>query len=275
MRSSLWVALGLIGACTKAPDTDNDGIVDTDDRDDTDVAAPASTFTAGRYRMSAFEILPQDDGADQDNDGTSDNNLPFVLDFADTALADQDLTRDDLNLRIAEGLTDNSLVVLLDAAQGDLAFAVSVLAGNVDANGVLTVDPASYDDAGEPVSRLTGAFSTQTTYATSGESIVIPVTFLAGEPPVLVPLQRVACTGEVDDATMTGRITGVIPGDQFVDDVLEPLIPEEGASGKTKAQLLDLARGVVALETMSDVDLGGGERGVSAGFSFTAATTTW
>lgn len=273
MRTSLWIAVGLLGACTgEDPDTDADGIVDTDD---SDLAPPASTFVSGRYRMTAFEILPQDDGVDQDKDGTPDNNLPFALNFADTALADQDLTRDDLNLRIAEGLADNSLVVLLDAAQLDRVLSVAVLAGQIDEGGVLSADPASYDGDGAPVSRLTGAFSTQTTYAVLDDSIVIPVSFIAGEPPVLVPLQRAACTGEVDDATMAGRITGVIPGDQFVDDVLEPLIPEEGSGGKTKAQLLDLARSVVALETMSDIDLGGGERGVSAGFTFTAAASTW
>lgn len=270
----LLVLAGLLPliAC-KGDDTDPQ--ISETDTDDTDVAAPASTFVAGKYRMSTFEILPQDDGADQDADGTPDNNLPHVLDFADTAIADQDLTRDDLNLRVAEGLADDSLVVLLDAAQLDVLFSVAVLAGAVDAEGVLTVDAASYGTSGEPVSNLLGAFSTQTTYAAEGDAIVIPVSFLAGEPPVLVPLQRAACTGEIDGETMTGRLTGVIPGDQFVDDVLEPLIPEEGASGKTKAQLLELARGVVALEAMSDIDIGGGERGVSAAFSFTAAATTW
>ena len=56
---------------------------------------------------------------------------------------------------------------------------------------------------------------------------------------------------------------------------IEPLIPEEGVGSQSKESLLSTLKTLSALETISDIDLGDGRRGVSCAFRVKASAATW
>jgi hypothetical protein len=76
----------------------------------------------------------------------------------------------------------------------------------------------------------------------------------------------------MDGLSQEGVIRGVIPVDQLVNDVAEPLIPEEGVAigslWMTKDEVMDLIADLAPL--IGDVDLGDAGMGVSAALNYTA-----
>jgi hypothetical protein len=283
------VALGLAG-CTRDPDP-------TDDTDDSDTDAEAETgypssFTSGKFRMTSFVMQPLDTGADLDGDGTQDNNLPKLLQFA-AAAVDPQLAPDEINATIADNLATDVLITLLDAAHADLDLSVAILGGLVVGGdtdppdtdpdgGTLTVDPLSLDDQGNPRSVVTGDFTSETEFTASSDRIDVPAVFVPGDPPLLVPISLATLSGTMTADGSAGLLVGVAPAQPFIDQVIEPLIPPEGYDSNgdgdidfTYEQLMTTVTDLVNNENMSDWVFPDGTRGISAAFTYTAAPASF
>jgi hypothetical protein len=280
MRTT-FLLLGLLCACKKEPATETDpgDTADTDVEDtDTGPTGYPSSFTSGKYRMNAFVLQPVDEGADLDGDGTPDNNLPKLLTLADTAISGQGLSPDAINATIADNIATGQLVILVDAAYADFVLGYDVLAGAVAEDGTLGIDPSSYDAAGNVRGGLTGTFTTEADFNAATAHGEIPVTFIAGDPPLLVPMDDIQVVGSLEAAGTSGFLYGVLPAQSIVDNVIEPLIPAEGYDSDgdgspdfTKEQLMGTVTSLVNNENMADIVYPDGTRGVSAAFRFTAA----
>ena len=256
---------------------ENDGLdtsTDTDTSADTDVGEDGypSTFTTGKYRTTLLTLNPIGEGLDFTDDGVSDNNLPSALGLVNVAIADQDLSFDGFNTLIATSIEGHLLNILLEANHEDLHLSVDVLAGSWDADlETMGIDAMSYDTEGNPLTVFAGNFSTETDFGTTAALARLPVTFLPDTAPLLVPLERAHLIGILEPSGSCGLIAGVIPAQEMIDDVITPLVPEEGSSTMTKEEILDLVNGIKDNETLIDVDLGDGRRGISACFQFEAA----
>ena len=104
---------------------------------------------------------------------------------------------------------------------------------------------------------------------------ILPVPFVPGDPPSQVPLEQMSLDGEMDDVRVVGLVTGVIPAIELAEDVLAPLIPEEGSGNLSKEQLLETLRTFANLDTMADIDLGDERRAVSCAFIIEAEPAAW
>jgi hypothetical protein len=266
----LFAVIFAVGCKGGSADSD----ADTDTNGEADTGYP-STFPGGKFRLDAFALLPADQGGDVDGDGTQDNNLPNLLNFAAFTLPE--LAPDQLNATIAAQIADGTLIQLLDAhyPAGDLS--VDLLAGADDGTGNLTVDPASLDDAGHPTSTLVGEFSDQTTFDATSDSIHVAVTFIVGDPPIPVPFRNAVLAGTMDENEVSGMLYGVAPSDDLQNQVVEPLIPDEGYDSDgdgtidyTKDQLMGIVHDIVNNENLADYHFDDGSNGVSSAFSFHA-----
>lgn len=247
-------------------DTDN-----TNDTDDTDLPDECPEgFDAGRYRVTSFVLNEQDDGADLDGDGTPDNNLPTALEPIDVFMGDDmDLSREGLNARIAESIALNDLVILIDASCSEGVLSFDILGGSYDP------DTATLTASAEDVSELEGAFTAEVSYSASADSMAIPATFWPDQPPLLVPMEQTTASGDLAVEATTGALVGIVPVDRLVEDVIDPLIPEDGWDGQSKEEILALIGDMAELEHISDMELEDGSRGVSAAFTYEAYPATW
>jgi hypothetical protein len=268
-----WTRIGLVAvalAACGAPSTGEDTSADT--------AAPTypSDFTTGKYRVTRLELLPEGTGVDFDGDGEPDNNLPNALTAADTVLADLDLSPEGFNAQIAAAIAAGDLHLLLDLRYVDGVLTTDVISGlpTEGTDAPIQVDPTSYDDAGVPRARFIGEFSTQTDLAVSADDVLVPVPFLPGEPPSLVPLRQASLAGTAD-AGVEATLAGLIPSNRLADDVLADLIPPEGYGNLSREQLLRTLRAFAALESIADIPLSDTERAVSCALSVTAEPATW
>jgi hypothetical protein len=266
-----WLILGFSAASfacgATSPDTDEDS--------DGPVVYP-STFTTGKFRATSLTLLPAEQGLDQDGDGTVDNNLPFALTTADSVVRDLDLSPTGIQAQIDTSIADNDLNLLVSADYLQGLFTLAVLSGSWDeTTGTYTADAAGFGSDGKPLSLLDGTFLDQTAFEAGSDQVLVPLTFIAGEPPALVPVRRARWTGSATPDSVDGMLTGVLPAVPLAEDVLAPLIPEEGVGNLTKEQLLGALRTFAGLETIADIDLGNGERGVSCALQVSAPSQPW
>lgn len=235
-----------------------------------------SDFMTGKHRASVLALNEQDDGADFDEDGAGDNNLPFVLDTADQLLRDQDLAPEAFDEQIATSIADGSLNVLFDSGYADGELRVAVMNGLRDEESqALTIDPTSLLPSGEPATVFTGTFSDNTSFSVGAERAVLIVPFVPGEPPSAVPLERVTLSGTLSGETINGTLVGLIPSQELADDVLIGLIPEEGVGNLSKEALSNTVKRLAELDTIADIDMGDGRRAVSCAFKVEGTVETW
>lgn len=269
----MLVVAALMIACKGDDTNDTDQSKDTGDTGE-EVEEWPSDYSQGQYRLSSFVLLSQEEGDDLDDDGEPDNKLPNALTLADAFISD-DISPEGLNEQVALAIEEDDLVILLAALYAEGVLSTDVLAGVVDGDtGELSVDvEASYDEQNQPLSHLEGVFSDQTHFSTGPGSIQVPVTFYPDEPPLPVPLEQAVIYGSLEADASDGRIVGIIPADGLIDQVIDPLIPEEGYGDYTKEELMELISGIKDNEFVVDQELPNGERGVSAAFSYAAGPT--
>ena len=268
MFRKLVLATAIVGGCTGPTGTDS-----TDDSDG--VVDYPSDFTTGKHRATALTLEAEGSGADLDADGVEDNNLPFVLETADLAVKDLDMSLETFGAQIDTAIEDGTLNMLLDSVQAQGSLDVHVLSGVLMDDDQLHVDPQSLTEQGDPRTQLQGEFSASIEFSVSADNAELVVPFVAGEPPSVVPLERETFWGTMDGESVDAVIAGVIPSEQLASDVLAPLIPEEGVGSQSKESLLSTLKTLSALETISDIDLGDGRRGVSCAFRVKASAATW
>ena len=287
------------GECSDGIDNDEDGWTDCEDQDcvgasecadpdtgqppgdtgepeDTgDPEPPPSDFQSGRYLLSAMEILPEEEGFDLDGDGEIDNKLPVVLTLLDFAVED-DMSREGVNQMLADAIDDGDIVELIQASYADLELSYDLLVGYLDdADDPQLDQEQSYDSHGEPFSRYEGVFLDRENIALGPDDVAIPATFYPGEPAIMLPVAESVVEGTLDTDGTGGMLGGAIPVAQLIDDVVEPLIPEEGAAGMTKEELLATIEGVLYDEDVSDIELATGERAISMAVEYEALDSVW
>jgi hypothetical protein len=269
-------ALLLIG-CGKDEPTDDTGTPsnDTGETGETDTVEPPSDYESGSYRVSSMELLNTGDGFDLTGDGEVNNKLPAVLTLLDLAVED-DMSRDGLNATIAAALESGELVQLIEGSYSELTLHYDLLLGSVDEHGALSLDTEqSYDEDGAPYSRFEGVFLDQETIELGPNDVQIPVAFYPDEPAIMIPVWQTVATGALDADGTTCTMGGAIPVELLMIQVVEPLIPEEGYGDQTKEELLADIEQLLSSESVSDIELEGGARGISAALAFEAAPASW
>ncbi len=263
-----------------------------------------SSFDTGKYRASGLVVVEETEGFDLDGDGEVDNKLPTLLSLVDP-FTKQDMSREGVNATIVEMLAEESLVLLLDAAQvrGELGIDL-LLASRDEDSGVLSMDPSSFDADGNPNSRFSGAFLDETLFETGAASAELPFPVVAGEPPVQIPLRdallhgellatwdtgAVADTGAWVPVAGTGSMGGALPVDglidQVVDKIVPPYEPDTGADPDftyyDPAAYMNMERDEfmswvtdVLNENMADLWLEDGSRAVSAALTWELTPAT-
>jgi hypothetical protein len=273
MARTMWIgtaALALVACGSPDPGSDP--------QPNPDAPTYPSDFSEGKYRVLSLALLPEGQGADFDGDGEPDNNLPNALTAADQILRDEDLSPDTFNERIELAIASGDLNLLLDVRYVAGELTVDILSGypTVGRHEPIEVDPSSYGDDGDPLTRLVGEFLTQRDMSVRADAAVLPVPFLPDQPPSMVPMRRMSLTGTAAvDGDVVGVVAGAIPALALADDVLADLIPPEGIGNLSREQLLRTLRAFANLETIADIDLGDGERAVSCALAIRAEPATW
>ena len=261
------------GSSTSTPSSTTAGSSQTSGSGGTVPTSP-SDFSSGGYLLNHLAIVAEHD---LDGDGAIDNNLPLVLNLVNVLLGTGEYSVESVNKQIASTLYPDN-ILLVDAAQTGASLTVELLLGDDDGSG-LTVDPASYDSDGHAYINLEGSFSSQTTFAVAADVLELPIVIFEGAEPVPLQLEQVTLSGDLDDAELTAMLYGVIPIQAVMEDMVEPLIPDEGVDmdgdgvNESKEELLELVWSVAP--SAGDVDLGGGETGVSTLLEFDASSSTF
>jgi hypothetical protein len=280
------VALLLAAAGCSGDDKDPAG----DDTAGTDTGAPGDTgppledqesvssYEAGTYRTTSLVLLGDGAGIDLNGDGEPDNQLPAVLNSASIFV--EGTSPEEINKTLATSIAEGDLVLLIDAWQDGALLTMDLLLGAQDEeSGALSVDPASYGDDSAPVSRLTGTFSDEVTFAVESDSIEIPFSFFAGEPPLFIPVALARIDGQLA-TTASGELYGAVPLEDVMSQVLEPLIPTgddydpDTYLGYERDELLEFIE-TLATKTLVDVELDDGRVAFSAALSFEAEAASW
>ena len=192
-----------------------------------------------------------------------------------------DLTLDGLNLSLSESVEDGSLIMLIEAAYQSGVLHYDVLLGATDEEDTLSVDPVSVQEDGSPTARFVGEFTNQTDATASTESAGVPFLFMPDTDPVLIPMRLARLEASLDEGSTTGILAGAIPVDDFVEEVVEPLLPPAEEydpnefNGLEREELLQQVRDIANLETVSDIEPEDGRRAFSAALSFTAEADSW
>jgi hypothetical protein len=243
-----------------------------------------SGYTDGEYRVSALTILPAGEGKDWDGDGDADNKLPDVLAAFDFLLGAFDVSKPGLNILVADAIRNDSLVVLVDAAYDGGLLTLDFLAGSADGDGSFSIDSEqSYDDDGNPVSRLEGTFVGATAYVAGPDSMVIAIPVDASGTPAPFPLEEVTMQGELGAIDLDGDIVGIVPVDRFVAAVLPIFVPAQGydlngneaidPDTESQAAITELV--TTLLDTSADTATQGGEPAISAALHFAAGAANF
>jgi hypothetical protein len=239
-----------------------------------DPPLPAET-TSFRQKTWLVDALAIALSTDVDGDGVQDNKLPEVLDAIDALVGTEDLSTAQVNANIASNIAQSVTIVFLDGNSDGESMTLDVLAGTVDETTLdFEVDPASYDENGEPTSRMEGAFYSETRFDAAGD-ITLQVTMQDGLAPVQLPFEDVRFDAllEEDFERLDARMFGTVPLTRLIDDAIGPLVPAEGielspgnvlSRDELIAVLHDLAPG------LSDVETSTGELGITGAFTIIA-----
>ena len=281
--SSILTGIGLIALClttthckSDEKDSADTGSPQQDTADTGEPAPPASDFNTGQYRVTALQLLDGEEGYDLDDDGEINNKLPSILTLVNLFVTDIDISPDGFNSNLTEALESGALVMFIDANHVDGALTYDLLLGTQDEEGDIHLDEdQSYDDQGVPHGRLNGRFTDQTTFTLGPDDIQIPITFYAYEPALMVPLAQGIADGELITESTGGMLGGAVPVDELIDQVVAPMIPEEGYDGKTKEEWLAEMEEMANDDNMSDILLEDGRRAFSAALVFEAEASTW
>jgi hypothetical protein len=244
---------------------------------------------AAKYSTKTLTVLPDTEGYDLDGDGEIDNELPKLLALVDQ-FTDEDMSLEGVNTTIAELQADGKLILLLDALYSGGDLSVDLLLASLDADtGVLTMDPSSYDDQGDPNSHFAGSFLDETAFSATTSAANLPFPVVSGEPPVQIPIVDATISGDFysldseDGSAGLGVIVGALPVQGLVDQVVQKIVPiEEPAIDPDpevtyydSAAYLDMTRNefmswVTDLlnQNMADLYLEDGSRAVSAALSW-------
>jgi hypothetical protein len=241
------------------------GTIPSIDEGDVTETSP-STFDFGHYAMTSLAVDPgASDARDVDGDGDADNQLPEAFRHVD-ALTTDDFSVAEVDRRLADALDDQLLVVLVEAVQDVDTLSFRTFRGEAD-GASLRVDGGA--------SALTGRFETQDAYAVGPDRLALPLVIAADKPAVTLPMVQATVDGSLDDQGGYGVISGVIPVAELVDQTIAPLLPPNGydtdADGTidlTLDEALDLIERSLNHEDISDVELEGGQRGISAALTF-------
>lgn len=251
-----------------------------DDTSHTGEVVYPSDYEEGKYRSSSMTLLPTGEGLDLNGDGEIDNVLASKLPLVDAFVTD-DLSFEGLNASLTASVDDGSLIILLEGAYSEGVLQVDVLLGQEDESGALSIDPVSIEENGEASAHFVGEFMSQDQASASADSAGVPFLFMPDTPPVLIPMRMARLEATMDDESVSGILAGAIPVEDFITEVVDPLLPPEEEydpsefNGLEREQLLQQVRDIANLDTVSDIELDGGERAFSAALSFEASTTTW
>lgn len=251
-----------------------------DDTSHTGEVVYPSDYEAGKYRSTSMTLLPTGEGLDLDGDGEIDNVLASKLPLVDAFVTD-DLSFEGLNASLEASVDDGSLIILLEGNYESGVLEVNVLLGQQDESGVLSIDPVSIEDDGKASAHFVGEFLSQEEASASAASAGVPFLFMPDTPPVLIPMRMARLEATMNDATASGILAGAIPVEDFISQVVDPLLPpvEEydpsEFNGLERDELLQQVRDIANLDTVSDIELDGGERAFSAALNFQANSTTW
>lgn len=266
-------------ACGKGTDTADTaaGPGTTDSATDTEEPEPVDAgYEGGQYKVSSFASYAEnDDGMDIDGDGEPDNNTPNALTIVDAFVPKEDMTVEGLNGTVAGALADDTLILLMEAAYQDSELTYDILTGMTVETGAYFPSDDAFDESGEPLARLEGFFTSETEFYATADRALVGITFFPDEPAFPLPLELVTVEGSVDGAVIEGDLYGVIPTDDLRDLLVIPLLEEAFPDPKERATYLDLVEGALKLETLADIDLGDGRRGVSCAFNYTASEISW
>ena len=268
--------LFLLASCS-SKDSDSPNI---DDTSHTGEVVYPSDYEKGKYRSSSLSLLPSTEGLDLDGDGEIDNVLASKLPLVD-AFVTGDLSFEGLNESLAASVEDGSLIMLIEAAynSGELEF--DVLLGQIDEEEALSVDPVSLESDGTASAHFLGEFTDQDQATASAASAGVPFLFMPDTPPVLIPMRMARLEATLTAEATSGILAGAIPVEDFVIEVVDPLLPPEEEydpaefNGLEREELLQQVRDIANLDTVSDIELEGGERAFSAALSFDAGAITW
>lgn len=251
-----------------------------DDTSHTGEVVYPSDYEEGKYRSSSMTLLPTGEGLDLNGDGEIDNVLASKLPLVDAFVTD-DLSFEGLNASLTASVDDGSLIILLEGAYSEGVLQVDVLLGQEDESGALSIDPVSIEENGEASAHFVGEFMSQDQASASADSAGVPFLFMPDTPPVLIPMRMARLEATMDDESVSGILAGAIPVEDFITEVVDPLLPPEEEydpsefNGLEREQLLQQVRDIANLDTVSDIELDGGERAFSAALSFEASPTTW
>ena len=266
----------LLASCTSK----NTDVPIDDDTSHTGEVVYPSDYEAGKYRSTSMTLLPTGEGLDLTGDGEIDNVLASKLPLVDAFVTD-DLSFEGLNASLAASVEDGSLIILIEGAYTSGVLEVDVLLGQEDEAGLLSVDPVSIESDGEASAHFVGEFLSQEDASASAESAGVPFLFMPETPPVLIPMRMARLEASMTSEAANGILAGAIPVEDFIIEVVDPLLPPAEEydpsefNGLERDELLQQVRDIANLDTVSDIELDGGERAFSAALSFEAATTTW
>jgi len=286
-----WIlAITIIGCADKAEnssetqDTSTATGTDTDTNqttiDETTPEEIVSTYEAGTYQITDFALSEDSDiGLDIDGDGEIDNKLVSVL--AAAALFTDIGQAADINKILSEQIAKGDIVMLSEMVHDTGDLTLDLLLGDIDKDGNLFVDDNSYDENGDPNSRLSGAFVDQTNFAATSQYIEVPFPIMPDEPPVLIPLSMVTAEGSADDKGSDAIIGGAVPVEAFVNDIIDDLIPtgEEYDpalyNDMERDEFMKWIWDFASSPGVADITLADGSPAVSAAVTFTATATAW
>ena len=266
----------LLASCSSK---DTDVPIDGDTSHTGEVVYP-SDYEAGKYRSTSMTLLPTGEGLDLDGDGEIDNVLASKLPLVDAFVTD-DLSFEGLNASLEASVGDGSLIILLEGTYDSGVLEVNVLLGQDDGTGVVSIDPVSLEDDGTANANFIGEFFSQEEASASTDSAGVPFVFMPDTPPVLIPMRMARLEATMNSESASGILAGAIPVDDFISEVVDPLLPPDAEydpsefNGLERDELLQQVRDIANLDTVSDIELDGGERAFSAALSFEADTTTW
>jgi hypothetical protein len=266
-------------SCSEGPlpddtdsETDTDQEVDTGDTD-ADSGGPVypypSSFPGGKYRVTKLQLATE---ADTDDDGVIDNNLANIFGMIDLLITTEDLSTLAFNERMQSNLDEWLTNVLIEAENEQGVIDYMLYRGIADSAFNLTIDPESLDESGNALVQLTGAFATEQGFTAGPGNITVPVNFISEIPTVQVEMEQALFDGVLTEQQTAGVLTGALPVDALLEQVIEPMIDEQGAdiNGdgvlETKEEIMALVEGIAP--AAGDVDLGEERTGVSARFSF-------
>ncbi len=275
--SVLIIGLTATGCASDGKDTSSGETGTTPGTTDTDVPEPYDVEYEGQqFKVSVFSSYGEpEDGIDLDGDDEPDNNTPNALVLVDAFVPDQDLSVAGLNATVAQAIADETLILLMETSYTDSVLTYDVLTGLGDGAGGYSPADESYDDGGVPFARLEGYFTAGDAFYATADRVLVGITFFPDSPPFPMPIEWVTLEGSLDGDSVNASLYGAIPIDDLRDLLILPLLEEAYPDPKDRAFYLDLVDGALELETVADIDLGGGRRGVSCAFSFTAGPATW